>query len=203
MKILPALALCIMTIMTIGCGHQAERSDETPSMMAVGSLPPTQSNGVLTATLESLRRTPSSLLVRVRLENISAHPLELRNLGDTLTGFCCIIDGQRINAPVQRGLAASAASTLSVLPAQTPVELDLNWRFSAGEPTRGPYPFTVVIGNQFQDGAKLADLALSVGGPEGDQPQAGRPAPAASGSTSSTPAAAPATASATAASVSM
>jgi len=153
------LLLCCLLIAS--CGQKSERGDGGAAMSTM-DLPAAQSNGVLTATIEYVRRSPTTLVARVHLENLSKDNLELRNLGDTLTGFCCVINGQRISAPVQRGANATAASTLSMLPPATPVELDLAWHFAAG-PTHGDYPFSIIIGNLFQDGKKLTDVCLSVG----------------------------------------
>jgi len=158
---LAVLLLMVCSLIIAACGQKSDRPDGGAAMSTM-DLPATQSNGVLSATIEYIRRSPTSLSARIHLENISKDPLELRNLGDTLTGFCCLINGQRISAPVQRGPTASAASSLSQLPSSTPVELDLTWHFAAG-PTRGDYPFSIIIGNLFQDGRKLSDLCLSVG----------------------------------------
>jgi len=155
------LMLILSSVFIAACGQKSDRADNGAAMSTM-DLPATQSNGVLTATIEYIRRSPTSLSARIHLENISKDTLELRNLGDTLTGFCCLINGQRISAPVQRGPTATAASTLTQLPPSTPVELDLTWHFAAG-PTRGDYPFSIIIGNLFQDGRKLSDLCLSVG----------------------------------------
>jgi hypothetical protein len=206
MRIRSMIASTVLSLQLLSCSHQSDRGEEGPSL-AMGSLPATQSNGVLSATLESVRRSPTTLWVRVRLENISSHDLELRNLGDTLTGFCCIIDGQRIAAPVQRGPLATAASTLSVVPAATPIDLDLSWHFPAGL-LHGQYPFTINIGNIFQGGSKLKDLFLTMGQVDDAEPRSSdrndASAPPATAPAAvrgeSTP---PATTSATAANVSM
>lgn len=154
-----------------GCGDEREERDERATRRL--ELPPATSNGAVGAQLLRLERDDDWISARVRLENTGTEAVQLRNLGDTLTGFRAVV-GERSFSAEARGKREEpiTAARLTELPAQTPVELDLRWRI--WPPQRGDYAVTIVVGNLFAaSGEKLPDLPIVVPGAGDDAPARG------------------------------
>jgi hypothetical protein len=159
-----SVLLLPLALALAACGDHgaAPVRDEKPAPPAWAP-PPVVSNGPVSAQVLWVERDRDHVAARLRLENTSPTPVQLRNLGDTLTGFRCAVEGRSYSAERQHRDQAMAAASLTELPGQTPVELDLRWRIN---PLRtSMYDCTIVVGNLFQDGHKLDDLSIAVPSP--------------------------------------
>jgi hypothetical protein len=174
---MPRVGLCLLLLAAAACNHQRdarEVDDSTPASAgdhAAWTPMPPVSNGVLSAELMRLDRGPSSVDALIRLHNSSERPLELRNLGDSLTGFMLEINGETFAADTHLHGMTVAAASLQALPPEAPVDLELHWRISPRQ-HRSDYPCSLIISNLFQD-KKLADLIISVGPVPSDHPTKG------------------------------
>jgi hypothetical protein len=160
--VLPLLSLGLLGL--AACGDRERPAEAAPAPAAAAWAPPaTVGNGVVSAQVLWIDRDRDRVSARLRLENLSAAPVQLRNLGDTLTGFRCAVEGRSYSADATRRDGPATAATLAELPAETPVELDLRWRLN---PLRSDaYDCTITVGNLVQDGKKLPDLTVPVPGP--------------------------------------
>jgi hypothetical protein len=164
-----------LALILVACGDQGSTRDTTAQSAWIP--PPPASNGAMSAQVLWIARERDHVAVRLRIENHSPAPVQLRNLGDTLTGFRCGIDGRSYSAEARHHDQPSTAARLAELPGQTPVELDLSWRI---DPLHSPqYDCIIVVSNLFQDGKKLDDLTIPVPAPvhEERNAQPEQPAP--------------------------
>nr|MBA2481202.1 hypothetical protein [Planctomycetota bacterium] len=99
---------------------------------------------------------------RLRLDNLSDVAVDLKNLGDTLTGFRARVDGRDFSAdgPKRRD-DAPAAARLAEIPARTQVELDLRWTLEPA-PRRRDYDCVIVVGNLWQADQRLPDISIAL-----------------------------------------
>jgi hypothetical protein len=167
---IPAIILGAALIALAACGQDdREPSSSHASRSAGPAMPAPATNGTITAQVLRVDRDRDRVEARLRLENTGTDPVELRNVGDTLTGFRVVIDGSSYSAESHRrdGTLASAAS-IAVLPPQTPIELDLRWmvpHLRHGEDA----DFAIVVSNLFANSQKLPDISILVPGAHPDE----------------------------------
>jgi hypothetical protein len=134
-------------------GERAEDRHWQPS--------PQASNGLVGAQVLTCERGGDRINARVRLENLSDVPIELKNLGDTLTGFRARVDGRDFSADARRRDEPTAASRIAEIPARTQVELDLRWTLDPA-PRRRDYDCAIIVGNLWQADQRLPDISVAL-----------------------------------------
>ena len=153
------LALLLPVLLVAACHHHDRERPAEPA-----SAPPAASNGAVSARIVAIDRRDDHLAVRLRLENLGETPVELKNLGDTLTGFRAQIEGRSFSADAyRRDDVPVTASRIAELPPLTPLELDLRWSIRPDVGTDN-YDCAIVVGNLFQGGKRLSDITIEIPG---------------------------------------